>query len=194
MSSETVQILRVGYVCGNRRRSERAQRAMLKADGVERIYDDWSLLMRQRRKGRGDVIVVTDLWVIADPARRTVKGGMRQSMIERRAEARQRGASIFELSSGASTLHADEADDMLSRSLDALANTRAMSKTIGRPPKVYSDHEQTIMRLHWHALRKHPTNRDAIAAMASDGVRVSVQMVTRLLGPSGRKPGGKGNR
>lgn len=178
----------VGYVATGTRASERAQRALVEAAGATKIYTDWALLIRQRRKGCDDVIVVSDLHLIADLSRRTVKGGLRQSVLDRRAEARRAGASILEARTGRSTLQADEADAMLSAALDTLAGTRAHSSRIGRPPKEYGAHEITIMRIHWTSTR-HRTNRDAVAAMAVDGVKVSVQKVTRLLGPSGRKPG-----
>lgn len=178
---------------GDPRRSERAQRSMMDAAGIAKVYDDWALLIRQRRRGAGDVVAVSDLWVIADPTKRTVKGGMRGSLIDRRAEARTAGASILELATGRSTLDAGEADAMLTDALDVLANSRSRSKRIGRPPKDYGEHERTIMRIHWTST-KHRTNRDALAAMAADGVKASVQMATRLLGPSGRKPGTRGPR
>jgi hypothetical protein len=38
-------------------------------------------------------------------------------------------------------------------------------------------------------MTEHASNRAAVAAMAADGLKVSVQQVTRVLGPSGRKPG-----
>lgn len=192
MSIKPVQNVVVGYVREDSRKSERAQRAAMAADAITKIYTDWSLLIRQRRRGAGDVIAVTDLYLIADTGRRTVKGGMRQSVIDRRAEARRAGATIFELSTGRTTATPDEADAMLSAALNTLAGTPARSTKTGRPPKTYSDHELTIMRLHWLALGKHRTNRAAVAAMAADGVKASVQKVTRLLGPSGRKPGTTG--
>lgn len=191
MSPKTPMQLRVGYVCDDKRRSARTQRAMHDKAGIDRVYDDWSLLMKQRRAGAGDVVAVTDLWLIADPRARTVKGGMRQSLMARRTALRKLGVTILELSSGRSTADDAEADAMLADALDVLANTRSRSRTIGRPRKSYSDDQVTIMRLHWLAIGKHRTNRDALAAMAADGVIVSVQMVTRLLGPSGRKPGNR---
>lgn len=193
MSPKALNSHRVGYVRDDKRRRVRTQRDMLADAGVTRVYEDWALLIRQRRPGTQDVVVVSDLWVIADPRARTVKGGMRQSLMARRAELRKAGASIVELSSGRSTTDAVEADAMLADALDVLANTRSRSARIGRPPKSYTPDQQTVMRLHWHS-RQHVTNRAALAAMAADGVRVSVQMATRLLGPSGRKPGTTGPR
>jgi hypothetical protein len=181
--------IRVGYVRDHARRSERVQRAALKARGVDRIYSDWDLLVRQRRKGHGDIVEVTDLWVLPDPSRRTVKGGLRRSLIERRAQLRALGVTIFEVQTGLSTANEAEADAMLANALDVLAGTKERGKKIGRKPKAYSDDQVTIMRLHWLAIGKHRTNRDALAAMAADGVVVSGQKVNRLLGPSGRMPG-----
>lgn len=191
MSSDAVENLRVAFVRDDSRRPIKAQLAMLKAEGVTRIYTDWSLLTRQRRKGHRDVIVVTDLWVIADPTRRTVKGGMRKSIMERMREVSRVGASILELTSNRSTLIEDDKYAMLGDALDVLANTRARSSRIGRPPREWTEDQKTIMRLHWHS-RQHASNGAALAAMADDGLRVSVQQATKVLGPSGRKPGTSG--
>lgn len=185
--------LRVGFVRDDARMSLRSQRAALTAAGVSRIYDDWDMLIRQRRRGHGDVIVVVHLYLIADPTRRTVKGSLRQSVIDRRAEARRAGASILELSTGRSTLTADDADAMLANALGTLAQSRARSERIGRPPREHSERERDVMQRHWTSMR-HRTNREAILAMANEGVSVSVQRVTRLFGPSGRKPGLPGGK
>jgi hypothetical protein len=185
--------IRVAFVRDDARRPKRAQIATVKAAGIVRVYEDWALLIRQRRKGHGDVVVVCSLYLVADPKRRTVKGGMRQSVFDRLREMRQVGASVFELDTGRSSSNEDERDAMLAEAFERLSQSRAHSDRIGRPPKVYTDDQKTIMRLHWTSM-KHPTNRDALKAMADDGVRVSVQQVTKLLGPSGRKPGTTGPR
>lgn len=185
--------IRVAFVRDDARRSKPGQIASLKAAGIARIYEDWALLIRQRRKGHGDIVVICSLYLIADPARRTVKGGMRQSVFDRMRELREIGASVFELDSGRSSSNEAERDDMLSEAFDRLANSRARSDRIGRPPKTWTDDQQTIMRIHWKS-RDHVTNRDALKAMAADGVKVSVQQVTKVLGPSGRKPGTTGPR
>lgn len=185
--------IRVAFVCEHPRRSKKAQIAAVKAAGVTRVYEDWPLLIRQRRKGHGDIVVVCSLHLIADPKRRTVKGGMRQSVFDRMRELRTVGAYVFELDSGRSSSNEDERDAMMAEAFDILANSRARSDRIGRPPKVYSDDQQTIMRIHWKS-RDHATNRIALKAMEADGVKVSVQQVTKLLGPSGRKPGTSGLR
>jgi len=184
---------RVAFVRDDTRRSKRAQTSALTADGIARIYEDWPLLVRQRRKGHGDVVVVCSLYLIADPSRRTVKGGMRQSVFDRLRELRQVGASVFELDSRRSSSNEDERDAMLAEAFERLSQSRARSDRIGRPPRVWTDDQKTIMRLHWES-RMHRTNDLAVAAMLKDGVRATVFQVTRLLGPSGRKPGTTGPR
>jgi hypothetical protein len=51
MSPKIHMQLRVGYVCDDKRRSAKTQRAMHDKAGIDRVYDDWSLLMKQRRPG-----------------------------------------------------------------------------------------------------------------------------------------------
>lgn len=195
MSIQAVQNagVTVGYVRKDCRVSMTSQRRWMDERGIDKVYRDWSLLIRHRRQNVADVIAVTDFFLVADPKRLRVRGGVRQSLIDRRREARQKGASILELRTGRSTLNPDEADDMLLHAMDVLAGTQSRSSKTGRKPKTYSDHEMTIMRLHWRSM-EHRTNRIALAAMAADGVKVSVQIVTRILGPSGRKPGTVGPR
>lgn len=189
MSIKPVQIT-VGYVRDDKRRTERAQRALLREHGIERVYADWLLLMRQRRKGLGDVVAVTDLWVIADPSKRTVKGGMRQSLMARRAELRRVGASILELQTGRTTLDPDQADAMLADALDVLANTRNRSRRIGRPAVQWTDAERIVIRMHWLS-REHPNDNSALDAMRRDGIKsANYARVKTEFGPSGRIPGG----
>lgn len=181
----------VGYIRDEKRMSAKTQKADLAAHGITKVYSDWSLLMRQRRKGEGDTIAVKRLHLIADPSRRTVKGGMRQSLFDRLKELRKIGAFVLEVDTGRTTANESDRDDMIRDALDVLANTRARTGRTGRPPLVWTDDQKTIMRLHWQS-RHIRTNREALAAMAVDGVVASVQQVTKLLGPSGRKPGTEG--
>lgn len=193
MSSKAVENLRVAFVRDGDRRSIKTQTAMVKADGIERVYRDWELLIRQRRKGVAEVIVVTDMWVIADPTQRTIKGGMFRSVIARRAEARRVGASIFELSTGRSTLHPDDADAMLLDARDALSGVRS-TNVIGRRPVVWTDAERQLIELHWLS-PQYSNDRAAIAVMRASGIKsVWLQRVRHEFGPSGRKPGTTGPR
>lgn len=189
MSIRAVQNL-VGYVRDDKRRTERVQRALMKQHGIERVYADWLLLMRQRRKGLGDVVAVTDLWVIADPSKRTVKSGMRKSLMQRRAELRSVGASILELTTGRHSLDVEQADAMLADALDVLANTRNRSRRIGRPAVQWTDAERIVIKMHWLS-REHPNDQKALAAIKRDGIKsANYARVRAEFGPSGRIPGG----
>lgn len=192
MSIQDVQ--KAGVLVGFRRKDSRismkAQTTTLVRFGVPegKIYDDWGLCIRQRRKGYADTIAVASFFLIADPKRLRAPGGLRDSLIARRAEARKAGATIVDVGANLSTADLDEADEMLRLAMHILAGTQQRSERIGRPPKEYTGDQMTIMKIHWRSNASR-TNREALNAMAADGVKVSNQIVTRLLGPSGRRPG-----
>lgn len=183
----------VSFVREDRRISLRAQKKAASDRGIRKVYEDWALCIRQRRAGSGDVIAVKRLYLVADPSKARAKGGMRQSLVNRMAEAETAGAMILEMDTDRRTSKPAEKYAMLNDALDVLAQTRNRSKRIGRPPLKFSDDQMTIMRLHWKSM-EHRTNEIAQAAIAADGVKVSIQALTRLLGPSGRKPGTTGPR
>lgn len=179
----------IGYVRPDARISEREQRRAVTTSGALRVTGDWSTVMRSRRKdATADVVIVKRLHLLADPSKLRARGGMRQSMLDRLAALRSRGTEVIEADTGRSTGVAGQYEAMLADATATLAQSRERSKRIGRRPIEYSEDALAVMRLHWRSM-DHRTNGHALAAMASDGVRVSAQKAARLLGPSGRKPG-----
>lgn len=191
MTKKPVHSLDIAYVRNDRRRSERSQRVMVTPACGNRIYTDWPLMIRQRRPGSADTLHVSDLWIIVDPARRTTKGGLAQSLVERRAEARRAGiVAIVEASTGLRSDNPEQADKMLAAALATISGTRRRSRTVGRPRVIWSDSDLVVVRMHWQS-RQHANDRAALAAMKADGIRGAYyQRVYAELGPSGRRPGG----
>lgn len=179
---------KVAFVRDDRKISLKSQRAAAEAAGITRVYADLAMLVRQRRKGLGDVVAVRRLHLLADPSARRRKGGLRQSMWNAIDAIEATGSSIFELDTLLSSLRQDERDAMIRAALDTLAQTRERSDKIGRPPTPRAEDDLRVMREHWFSTR-HATNRDAIAAMDADGLKTTASVVGKLLGPSGRLPG-----
>jgi hypothetical protein len=184
------------FVRDDRRRSERAQRAIGREHSIDRVYTSWPLLMKQRRKGAGDVVAVTDLWVLADPKQRSMKGGVRNSMMKRVAALRAIGASVWELTTGLSSSDPVQYDAMLAAALDALANSRQHARgKYGRRKADWTREHRLIAQMHWRDHVTHSNDDKALAAMRADGVpSANRKRVAAELGPSGRKPGTTGPR
>jgi hypothetical protein len=180
----------VAFVRNDPRSSERSQREAAKNAGVTKIYTDFDLLIRQRRDGLDDIVAVKSLFVLANPADKRKRGGLRQSLWAAIDAIEAAGCSILELDTGLSSKRKADRDKMIRAAEDVLAHSRSHSERIGRPPRVRSESDLAIMRLHWNS-NLHSRNSDAIAAMKADGLRVSVSVVTKVLGPSGRVPGVK---
>lgn len=180
----------VGYRRKHARHSLPSQTVALEAAGVIKIHDDLDLCIRQRRRRHGDVVAVTRLMLLADPSRRYQAGGMRQALYKAIDAIEAAGATILELETGRSTSDPRQRDQMIRDAIDDLARTRKGTRRPGRPRRVWTDEQRTIMEIHWRDLR-HRTNRDAVAQINANGVRCSVSQVIKLLGASGRALGPK---
>lgn len=180
----------VGYRRKHARHSLPSQTVALEAAGVAKIYDDLDLCIRQRRRRHGDVVAVTRLMLLADPGRRYQPGGMRQALYKAIDAIEAAGATILEIDTGRSTADARQRDQMIRDAVDDLARTRKGTRRPGRPNRVWTAEQRTIMEIHWRDVR-HRTNRDAVASINASGVRCSVSQVIKLLGASGRALGPK---
>lgn len=182
----------VGYVRQHARHSLASQRALMAEHGIAKVYDDLDLLLRQRRRGAGDVVAVKRLMLLADPRSLRKAGGMRQSLYKTVDAIEAAGATILELESNRSTGVARERDLAMRDAVDELARTRAGTGRPGRPPKPWTAEQIATMREHWFS-RLHPTNEAAVAAIVAAGVKgATVSNVYRAMrAGSGRGPGPK---
>ena len=183
-------ILVVGFERQHSRHPLNEQRRLFELHGVTRVYNDLALCVRQRRKGKGDVVAVKRLMLLADPAFPRSKGGVRQSMREAVQAIEKAGATILELDTGRRRDDPAVREDMMLDAINDLSRTRREHEVPGRPRRVWSPEQETIMRLHWFDLR-HETNKAAAKAVQRDGVPASVSMIFKKLGPSGRSIGPK---
>lgn len=179
----------VGFIRKNDRRTLDVQKASMERAKISRVYEDLSLCIRQRRHGRGDVVAVHRAMVLADPKDKRKLGGLRASFRAHLDRLEDAGAVVLELDTGLSTANPRDRDTMIRAAEDELGRVRRYSKT-GRPARVWGKDELAVMRLHWFS-REHATNKDAVAAMVKDGVRVSASQVYKALGKSGRELGPK---
>lgn len=180
----------VGYVRKHAKHSVASQQALMAERGITKVYEDFELLLRQRRKGHRDVVAVKRLMLLADPAARRKAGGLRQSLYKAIDALEAAGATILELESNRSTANARERDLAMRDAVDELARTRKGTRRPGRPLRTWTDEQRVIMQLHWRDLR-HRTNGAAVAAMNAAGVACTISQVIKLLGASGRPLGPK---
>lgn len=183
-------ILVVGFERQHSRHPLNEQRRLFELNGVTRVYNDLALCIRQRRKGKGDVVAVKRLMLLADPKHPRQWGGVRQSMREAVQAIEKAGATILELDTGRRRDDPAVREDMMLDAINDLSRTRREHEVPGRPRRVWSPEQETIMRLHWFDLR-HETNKSAAKAVQRDGVPASVSMIFKKLGPSGRSIGPK---
>lgn len=179
----------VGFIRKNDRRTLDVQREAMERAKITRVYEDLALCIRQRRRGHGDVVAVHRLMVLADPKDKRKLGGLRASFRAHLDKLEDAGAVVLELDTGLTTASPRDRDKMIRAAEDELGRVRRYSKT-GRPPRVWGKDDLAVMRLHWFS-REHATNKDAVAAMLADGVRVSASQVYKALGKSGRELGPK---
>jgi len=169
--------LKVGFIRKSDTHSLPAQRAAMERAEIVRVYDDWELCLRQRRRGSGDVVAVHKASALADPVDRRKLGGLRASFRRNLDRLEKTGSTLLELSTGLSTAIPSERDQITRAAEDELGRVRRFSHT-GRPRRVWTPEQLTIMRLHWRS-RDH------------DGVPASASMIFKALGPSGRAIGPK---
>lgn len=181
--------LKVGFIRKSDKHSLPAQRAAMERAEIVRVYDDWELCLRQRRRGSGDVVAVHKASALADPVDRRKLGGLRASFRRNLDRLEKTGSTLLELSTGLSTAIPSERDQITRAAEDELGRVRRFSHT-GRPRRVWSPEQLAIMRIHWRS-RDHETNRDAAKAVQADGVPASASMIFKALGPSGRSIGPK---
>lgn len=180
----------VGFVRKSDKRTLAVQQAAMARGQIERVYDDLDLCIKQRRQGRGDVVAVHRLMVLADPRDRRKLGGLRASFRAHLDRLEDAGAVVLELDTGLTTATPRDRDAMVRAAEDELGRVRRFSKT-GRPVRVWGKDELAVIRLHWFS-REHATNEDAVAAMVRDGVRVSKSQAYKAMGKgSGRVLGPK---
>lgn len=166
------------------------QRKKMDNHEISRVYDDFDLLIRQRRPG--DTVAVTHLHLLADPKRKYRRANLLEAL--RRIEAT--GSHVLELSTGLKTKNRSERDTMLINACEAMALGRIPTQggKIGRPKRKWDERDTQILMRHWHSL-KHSTDAVAVLAMRADGVMdVTPSIVRKLLGNSGRRPGSRPKR
>lgn len=179
----------VGFVRATPRHAVQEQQRLMVLHGVFKVYDDIDLCIRQRRKNNGDVVAVTRLVVLADPRRRTTKGGMRQSLLDTVAAIEAAGATLVELTTERRRDDPVVREAMLLDAINELSRTRRGANKIGRPPRVWTDEQLTIMRMHWFDHANHATNDSAVRAINADGVTATASQIVKKLGPSKRAAG-----
>jgi hypothetical protein len=179
----------VGYIRRGDKRTLPAQKASMERAGIDRIYDDLDMCIRQRRPGVGDVVAVHRATVLADPRDRRKLGGLRGSFRRNLDRIEDAGATLHEIETNRSTANTKERDQIIRDAEDELGRVRRFSRT-GRPNRVWGKDEMAVMRLHWFS-REHATNKAAVEAMRADGVPVSASQVYKALGKSGRDIGPK---
>lgn len=180
----------VGYVREHARHPVKGQRTLMADHGIAKVYTDLAMLIRQRRKGSAGIVAVKRMMLLADPKALRKGGGMRHSLRAAVAAIEAAGETILELDTGRRRDDPLVSEAMMLDAWDDLARTRETTRDAGRPKRVWSDEQRTIMQIHWRDLR-HRTNRDAVAAINASGVKCSVSQVIKLLGASGRALGPK---
>lgn len=166
------------------------QRRLFDLHGISRRYTDLALCIRQRRKGKGDVVAVKRLMLLADPAFPRSKGGVRQSMREAVQAIEKAGATILELDTGRRRDDPAVREAMMLDAINELSRTRRRHEVPGRPRRTWSPEQLELMRTHWFDVR-HETNEDAAAAVRKSGVPATVSIIFKLLGGSKRPTGPK---
>lgn len=178
----------VGFVRATPRHSMQEQQRLMVLHAVFRVYDDIDLCIRQRRKNHGDVVAVTRLLVLADPRRRTTKGGIRQSLIDTVNAIEAAGATIMELETERRRDNPEHREPMLIDAINELSRTRKGTNKIGRPRRVWTDEQLTAMKAIWFDHRI-LTNIIAAEKIREAGVKATVAQIQKLLGPSQRVAG-----
>ena len=166
------------------------QRRLFDLAGIKKVYKDLGVCVRQRRKGKGDVVAVKRLMLLADPEYPRSKGGVRQSMRDAVRAIEKAGATIWELDTGRRRDDPLVSEDMLLDAINELSRTRRKNDVPGRPTRKWTADQMTIMQMHWFDLR-HETNEDAARAVRASGVPATVSILSKLLKKSGRPSGPK---
>jgi Asp-tRNA(Asn)/Glu-tRNA(Gln) amidotransferase A subunit family amidase len=183
-------ILVVAFERAHSRHPVSEQRRLFDLHDIAKIYRDLDLCVKQRRKGKGDVVAVKRLMLLADPNYARSKGGVRQSMREAVQAIEKAGATILELDTGRRRDDPAVREDMMLDAINDLSRTRRQHEVPGRPRRTWSAEQVRIMTGHWES-NKHLTNEDAAAAVRADGVKATTSIIGKLLGKSGRPSGPK---
>jgi hypothetical protein len=146
--------------------------------GAEKIGDDW--MATDALTGRLDAVEATKERF--GPA---VERQVRLPAQERRHQLLDR-APHFPCRQRGPPDDADQRELMVREAIEKLARTRVHSDRKGRPPRKWTQEELETIEWHWRSLG-HETNEEAIAAMRAEGIkRISVSIVSKRFGPSGR--------
>lgn len=161
-----------------------AQTAAMEAAGIKRVYDDRELLIRQRRPN--DRVAIHWLHLLTDPKRKY----RRRDLLNALHALEEKGAHVLELATGRTTEFPKTRDMMLVDAMEALGLGRVPSRNTrqGRPSRLWSEKDLSIIRLHWHS-GKHATDGAAVEAIRAAGVRnISASIIRKLpgFGNSGR--------
>jgi hypothetical protein len=174
----------VGFLRQHPRHKISEQEVWLKEAGALKLYSDLELCIRQRRPG--DVVAVTHAHLLSEPKDRRKKGGPRQSLYSALDGFKAKKTVVWEVSTNRRTDDADQRELMVREAIEKLARTRVHSDRKGRPPRKWTQEELETIEWHWRSLG-HETNEEAIAAMRAEGIkRISVSIVSKRFGPSGR--------
>lgn len=178
----------VGYIREHPAHRLQEQKRLMDEHGISRVYSDLALCIRQRRAGHGDVVAVKRLMLLADPKHKRARGGMRQSMRSAVAAIEAAGATILEIDTGRRRDDPAVREEMMLDAIDQLSRTRYGSDKIGRPRRVWSEDQLTIMKLYWFDHRI-ATNQEAGDAIRAAGVKASNSQIFKAIGPSKRVAG-----
>ena len=180
----------IGFVRVTSRHKSRAeQERRLKEAGAVRIYDDVSKLLKAVRKGANDTVVVTYVYLFADPAHARKRGGLRASMRTVLDGLRKTGTTVFDLDSCTRATTAEDYIKLERHGTDALARSNASGEKPGRRRTPIPAEKMSAVEAMWRNVVKYRTNDAATLAInALDGVRISKQALERRFGNSGRKP------
>lgn len=157
-----------------------------------RVYDDAAKLLKAVRKGAGDTVVVTYVYLFADPTHARKRGGLRASMRVVLDGLRKNGATVYDLDTHTRATTADDYIRLERHGTDALARSNASGDKPGRRRTPIPAEKLAAVEAMWRNVVKFRTNDAATLAInALDGVRISKQALERRFGNSGRKPARK---
>ena len=180
----------VGFMRKHARHSLPSQKALMDVRGITKLYTDFDLLVRRRRRGHGDVVAIKRLMLLPDPSNRRKAGGMRQALYKALDDLEAAGATLLELETNRSTANAREREMAIRDAVDDLARTRKGTRPPGRPQLEWTEDQQIIMKRHWFNHRDYQSNPAAVRAINAAGVKASMCQLRKMCGPSGRVMGG----
>lgn len=192
----------IGVVVPTKRLTAEGQRRAMRDQDCRSVIEAkgdkwWPTVMRLVRPGV--VVKIQRIHLLADPASLRLPGGKYASVISRIEAIEAKGGAVMDVDRGwLSTKKRDYSAMLKAAAISIKQGSREPNgRKAGRPTAgVALEKYRSVIQAEWHS-RKHPTNRQAVAAMVARGVpkTVTENIVWRAMkqwtgsGSSGRAPG-----